>query len=260
MISFSEEGSEYMPAVTHWTIEKGVKDPRLTLLQSLAKKNILPFTAEQEKIFNHSHAIARTTDTYLGPRGYGIVIGAAFVSGLAAVRIAKYVNVSDESPATDAIPALLALVGAAVAGVASMIFTGTLPDAKSDGADARERECIELTKQFDEVGLRLVSLFWSKKPEKYMEAYRLASRLQENLPAIKEKLKAAIRIEKEDERITALFHSAIEYVVSRGKTRVLLSSLENRVISESRQKGKAFLADRAEESVYASGAATAPSS
>lgn len=240
-VSFSivgEHGTAYMPAITRWTLKKEEADPRLALLRALAKKNIIPFTKEQERVFNDCHAIAKTTKTYLGPRGYAIVILAALASGWSAVRIAKYAGVPDESIATDGIPYAIATAAATVAGVASMLFTGTFPDQKSDAADAKERECLELTKQFDEVGLRLVSLFWSKKPDKYTEARKLAFEIKENLPTIRERLKAAIRTEREDERITALLSSAVDYVVSRGTEKVLLSSLENRVTLERHKKGK----------------------
>lgn len=240
-LSFSTEDSQgtvYMSAIAKWTVKKGEADPRLVLLRDLAKKNIIPFTPEQEKIFNDSHAIVKTTKTYLGLRGYAIVIAAALVSGWSAVRVAKYAGVPDESLGTDAIPYVIATTAAAVAGVASMLFTGTFPDHKSDAADAKERECIELTKQFDEVGLRLVSLFWSKKPDKYLAAKQLALEIKGNLTTIRDRLKAAIRTEKEDERITALLSSAVEYVISRGTEKILLSSLENRVTLERHKKGK----------------------
>ncbi|MCX6989918.1 MAG: hypothetical protein NTX49_02455 [Chlamydiae bacterium] len=236
---FAEESSEiaYLPAITKWTRVRSEQDPRTDLLLSIAKKNIAPFTKDQEGIFTSSRSISKTTKMYLGPRGYALVVGFGLAGGLAGVRLPMYFGISEETLGTDAIPfCISATVGVTLA-VLSMIFTGTFPDQKSDAADDKERECLELKKQFDEAGMRLISLFWSKKEGKFNTAIPLARAIQENLPAIQEKLRNAIQTNKEDERIVELLKTAVDYVVSSGSMKVHLSHLSELISREQASKG-----------------------
>jgi hypothetical protein len=236
---FDQECPErtYLPAIKQWARDISIKDPRTDLLVAIAKKNIIPFTKEQEAIFSWSRSIAKTTKSYLGARGYAIVVGFGIAGGFAGVRLPGYLGVSEDSVGTDAIPfCISATVGVAL-GVLSMIFTGTFPDKKSDAADDKERECLELKKQFDEAGLRLVSLFWSKKEDKFNTAVPLATAILANLPAIQEKLRSAIQVDKEDERIVELLKTAVEYVLSSATQKVHLSPLETHIKGQQKSKG-----------------------
>lgn len=197
---------------------------------------MVPFTTEQEDIFAWSRSITKTTKTYLGPRGCAIVVLMGIEGGLAGVRLAKYWDVADESVGTDAIPfSISATVGVAL-GVASMLFTGTFPDNKSDVADDKERECLELKKQFDEAGVWLEGLIWSKKADKSSLARELAGQINDNLPSIQKKLRAAIQTEKEDERIIEVLKTAVVYVRASKSAKVHLIQIEKLIKDEQDRK------------------------
>ncbi|MCX6990102.1 MAG: hypothetical protein NTX49_03415 [Chlamydiae bacterium] len=82
--------------------------------------------------------------------------------------------------------------------------------------------------------MRLVSLFWSKKEGKFNTAIPLGT-------AIQEKLRNAIQADKEDERSVELLKTAIEYVLSSGSQKVLLSLLETPIKAEQKSKGSKIL-------------------
>ena len=229
----------YLPLVTKWTKESREGDPRDKLLNSLSDPNIIPFSALHENVFARCSSISAVTERYLGKLGFAIVIGMGATGGLAGVRIAKYSGVPDESPLTDVIPFVISAAVGIGLGIAGMVFTGTLPDSKSDSADAKERACLELGHQFDEAGMRLVSLFWSKKAEKSAKGQALAREIQENLPLIKRKLLAAIQIDEKNEGILDLLNTAVDYVMSSGSKKVTLSKLEDHIaVQQLKKAGK----------------------
>lgn len=226
----------YLPVVTKWTKDARESDPRDRLLNALTENDIIPFTAVHETVFARCSAISAITARYLGKLGFAIVIGMGAAGGLAGVRIAKYSGVPDESPLTDVIPYVISAAVGVGLGIAGMVFTGTLPDSKSDAADAKERACLELRDQFDEAGMRLVSLFWSKKPEKFAQAQSLAREIQSKLPQIKAKLSAAIQFDDKNEGILDLLNTAVDYVMSSASKKVILSKLEGHIAAERLKK------------------------
>lgn len=228
--------SFYLPKVNKWTKNETEVDELKATISSLAKSNIIPFTKEQERIFTESKLIENKTIKYLGSAGYGIIVALGMVGGLAGVRIAKMTGYEDESIANDLIPFTISTLVGVGLGVASMLFTGTFPDQKSDAADAKERECLELEKQFNEAAYRLISLFWSKKRGKHEEAKKLAEEIKVNLPNIKTKLSIAIGVESEDERITHVLSTAVDYIVSNANCKVLISSLDQLIKLEQLKK------------------------
>jgi len=229
----------YLPIVTNWTKEPGEVDPRDKFLNSLTDSTIIPFTAVHENVFERCSSISAVTARYLGKLGFAIVIGMGAFGGLAGVRIAKYSDIPDESPLTDAIPFVISAAVGVGLGIAGMVFTGTLPDSKSDAADAKERACLELRDQYDEAGMRLVSLFWSKKSEKSAQALRLATEIQQSLPQLKRKLSTAIQIDEKNEGILDLLNTAVEYVMHSGSRKVTLSKLENHIaVQQLKKEGK----------------------
>jgi hypothetical protein len=226
----------YLPKISKWVRVKSEKDELETTIDLLAHKNIMPFTQDQEKIFQLSKKIEAKTVRYLSGVGYSIIVGLGLFGGLAGVRIAKMAGYDEESLANDFIPFTISSVVGVGLGVVSMLFTGTFPDQKSDAADAKERECLELEKQFNEASCRLVSLFWSKKIVKHEKAKKVALALKENMPIIKKRLLESIQTPFEDERITHILATAVEYIVSNASYKVLVSSLDNVIKVEKLKK------------------------
>jgi hypothetical protein len=228
--------SVYLPKVSRWTLKKDDKDLIKETINMLAKKDIVPFTEEQNAIFQQSKLIATKTVTYLGFRGYSIIVGLGIVGGLAGVRLAKMAGYPDESISNDLIPFTISSFVGVGLGVASMLFTGTFPDQKSDAADAKERESLEIKKLFNEAAYKLVCLFWSKKREKHEDAKKLAISIKENLPSIKAKLRHSIDIPSEDERITNILSTAVDYITSNGSLKLLDSHMDIIIKTESLKK------------------------
>jgi hypothetical protein len=226
----------YLPKISKWILAKGDKDLIKETISMLAKKNIIPFTEEQNAIFRQSRLIATKTVKYLGFAGYSIIVGLGVIGGLAGVRLAKIAGYPDDSIANDLIPFTISSFIGVGLGVASMLFTGTFPDQKSDAADAKERESLELKKQFNEVACKLVCLFWSKKRQKHEEAKKFAASIRENLPSIKAKLRHSIDIPNEDERIVNVLSTAVDYITSNASLKLLDSHIEIIVKIESLKK------------------------
>lgn len=225
----SRTGEIHFPAIKKWTQQIGEPDPRLAVLFALASKDTLPITQEQEDVLDRFYSISKTTKKYLGPIGYSIVIGTAIIGGLAGVRLARYSGIPDESPSTDAIPFAISAVAATVLAVASMLFTGTFPDQKSDAADKVVEILPEIEHQFNAAAMCLLSLIWSAESEDSLKAIELAKEIEGNLPSIQEKLKQHFQTDILDEKIVRVLKAVVDYIRSSGTKNVLLYEIEDRI-------------------------------
>jgi hypothetical protein len=211
--------------IDKWNLKKGEPDPLLETLKQLSSPGCLPFSKEQEAIFSNSYQISLKTRKYLNLHGYAIIVALGMIAGFSGIRMAKFCGYSESSVANDLIPFTITTLTGVGLGVASMIFTGTFPDQKSDSADAKERECLQLEKQFNEAALKLVSLYWSKKPDKYNLAIDLSHGISKKIHLLEEQLRDALQIPFGEISILLTLKEAVHYIESKGEHKLILSNL-----------------------------------